>query len=108
MGDWNIVGDCNAEVTVVADELVADAMDDGLPETAELFEGNTDSDDKDFVLTRGESVTTVPGTDVVVLEVREEDVEDPVDVVAATPATVGLGDGGIPGVVKVPAAVVSA
>ena len=28
VGDCNIVGDCNAEVTLVLDESVADAIDD--------------------------------------------------------------------------------
>lgn len=28
VGDWNIVGDCDAEVVLVADESVDDAMDD--------------------------------------------------------------------------------
>lgn len=59
----------------------------------ELFEGNAESEDIDFVFTRGESVTTVPGTEVVVLEVLEEDVEEPESVVEVTPVTVGLGEG---------------
>ena len=59
----------------------------------ELFEGNAESADRDFVFTRGESVTTVPGTEVVVLEVLEEDVEEPEFVGEVTPVTVGLGDG---------------
>jgi len=59
----------------------------------ELFEGNTESADTDFVFTRGESVTTVPGTEVVLLEVLEEDVEEPEFVVEVTPVTVGLGEG---------------
>jgi hypothetical protein len=59
----------------------------------ELFEGNAESADIDFVFTRGESVTTVPGTEVVVLEVLEEDVEEPEFVVEVTPVTLGLGEG---------------
>jgi hypothetical protein len=59
----------------------------------ELFEGNAESADRDFVFTRGESVTTVPGTEVVVLDVVEEDVEEPECVVEVTPVTVGLGEG---------------
>ena len=68
----------------------------------ELFDGNADSaDTEDFVFTRGESVTTVPGTEVVVLEDSEEDVDEPECVVAVMPVTVGLGDGVIIGVVCV-------
>ena len=47
-------------------------------------------------------MTTIPGTDVVVvLEVRDEDVPEPVVGVAVTPETVGLGEAVITGVVDV-------
>jgi len=68
----------------------------------ELFDGNADSaDNEDVVLTRGESVTTVPGTEVVVLEDTEEDVEESACEVEVTPVTVGLGEGVTAGEVAV-------
>jgi len=59
----------------------------------ELFEGKADSADKDVVFTRGESVTTCPGTEVVVCDVAEEDVVEGECVVDVTSVTVGLGEG---------------
>jgi len=54
--------------------------------------GNAESDERDLVLTRGESVTTVPGTEVVLLDEIDERVEvSDVDVRLILPR-VGLGD----------------
>jgi hypothetical protein len=54
--------------------------------------GNAESDERDLVLTRGESVTTVPGTDVVLLDELDECVDVSEVDVGRVLLRVGLGD----------------
>lgn len=56
--------------------------------------GAAESEDSERVRTRGESVTTVPGTGVVAAEAEEEEEEVPVEVLETLVAeAVGLGEG---------------
>jgi len=91
VGEGNIVGDWDVELAEVPIEF--DAVDDKFRE-ADSPEGTADTDDTDFDFdfTSGESVTTVPGTLVVVVLDDPTD-DEPLELVCETTVAVGEGTG---------------